>query len=534
MDEPTIEQLEAISPFIFIKNQDIKNERGLPLVFKDRQFMIDILEDMSPLQCFLKAPQIGATVLETIKAFWVAKFLEKDIIYTLPTVGDVVDMVGGKINRIIAQNPVFLDWIKDHDTIEQKMIDGRNVIYFRGTFTTKQAMMVSSQLNIHDEVDASNPEVITQYETRQQAEMGGWRWYFSHPSIVGAGIDQYWQKSDQKEWFVKCPSCEEYQFLEFPLSIDQQKQCYICKFCGEELSDDVRRKGEWRKLYPEAEFSGYHISQLICPWIPASKIIKDFKEKEPQYFHNFVLALPYADAQSKITLETIKGLLVEERQTDKRVLIGLDTGIKLRYFIGDLDGGLTIGECDSYTDLQRICDRYKDWVMVSDAGGDIIGIRDFAEKNNGKVFLCYFQQDKQSMNLINWGEGDEYGRVKVDRNRLIQMVVDEMNDKRYSLSGNLDKWWNLWLHCSHIFRTVDEDKLGNLTYVWKRNDRDDWFLALCYWRIAVDRFAENESQFEGSKNEIPEAPFRRLDGTMEGFKLTMPDTDSKSDDWRYN
>ena len=396
-------------------------------------------------------------------------------------------------------------------------------------------MMVSSQLNIHDEVDASNPKVLIQYETRQQAQMGGWRWYFSHPSIVGAGIDQYWQKSDQKEWFVLCSFCNQWQFMEWPISVNQGKGCYQCKFCGADISDDVRRKGEWRKRFPEAEYSGYHVSQLICPWIPASKIIKDFKEKEPQYFHNFVLALPYADAQSKITLDTIKNLLVPERQTTKRILIGLDTGIKLRYFIGDLEGGLEMGEVESYEDLQRICDRYKDWVMVADQGGDIIGVRQFAEQNAGRVFLCYFQQDKRSMNVINWGKLKEYGRVIADRNRLIQLVVDEMNDKRYSLMGDLDKWWNLWLHCSHIYRTITEDRVGNLMYIWQRNDRDDWFLALCYWRVAVDRFAQHESKFEGRSDvpAIPEVPSIGIDGKMSGFGLTLPDANTKRDDWRY-
>lgn len=527
--EVTPEQLEAISPYIFIKNQEIKNEQGLPLSFKDRKFMIDILEDMSPNQVILKAPQVGATVLQTIKAFWTAKYKHKDIIYTLPTVSDVVDMVGGKINRIIAQNPVMLGMIKDHDTIEQKAV-GDNIIYFRGTFTSKQAMMVSSQLNIHDEVDASNPEVITQYETRQQAQMGGWRWYFSHPSIVGNGIDSYWQKSDQKEWFVLCKFCNEWQFMEWPLSVNQEGGYYCCKFCSAVLTDDDRREGEWRKKIPQAEYSGYHISQLICPWISAEKVIKDFKEKEPQYFHNFVLALPYADSQSKITLETIQGLLSDEKPKEARILIGLDTGIKLRAFVGNLEGGLEIKEFDNYEDLQRYVDKLKDWMLMADPGGDIIGIRKFAEENQGKVFFCYFRQDKKTMDLFKWGAKEDYGMVWVDRNRMIQLVVDEMNDKRYKLFGDLNGWWSFWLHCSHIFRTVDEDRVGNLMYVWQRSDRDDFFLACVYWRVLTERFAQRDTTFAGKVDSkldlIPEAP---LTGEY-AVRLTMPEV--KKDDWR--
>lgn len=518
------EQLEACSPFIFIKNRDIKNEQGLPLSFKDRPFMIDILEDMSPLQAILKAPQIGATVLETVKSFWVARYLRKDIIYTLPTQSDVIDMAGGKINRIVAQNPIFLEWIKEHDTVEQKNVVD-NIIYYRGTFSTKQAMMVSSQLNIHDEIDASNPDVITQYETRQQAQANGWRWYFSHPSIVGAGIDQYWQKSDQKEWFITCPFCSKEQFMEWPDSVNQEKGIYCCKFCGAELSDNVRRKGRWKKRYPNAEYSGYHIPQLICPWIPATKIIKDFKEKEPQYFHNFVLALPYADAQSKVTLETIKNLLTDYREPKGRVIFGVDTGVKIRWVCGDMNGLFDMGEVDTYEDLQRVCDKHKDWIMVIDQGGDIIGSRQFQEDNQGKVFLCAFRQDKKSMQLVKWGEGEEYGWVNADRNRAIQLVVDEMNDKRIPLYGDLDKWWNLWIHFSHIFRTVDEDRQGNLMYVWQRSDRDDYVLAMVYWRIAIERFGQNESYFEGDNwlSKIDEAPYRDIKGGMPAPKVIFPE-----------
>jgi len=296
-DDITPEQMAQVSPYIFTKLYGLRNEQGIPLSFKDRAFLIDILEDRAPLQVVLKAPQIGMTVLQLVKSLWWAYFEKKDIIYTLPTESDVQEMAGGKINRIIAQNAIFLDWIKDHDTVSQKNV-GENIVYYRGTFTQKAAMMVSSQLNIHDEVDASKPEVITQYETRLQGMPGGMRWYFSHPSIVGAGIDQQWQKSDQKEWFIKC-TCGEWQFLEWPDSVDQQRQCYQCKFCQKEITDQQRRNGHWRKLVPEAEYSGYHISQLMCPWIPASKIIKDFREKDAQYFANFTLALPYADANPK-------------------------------------------------------------------------------------------------------------------------------------------------------------------------------------------------------------------------------------------
>ncbi len=118
-----------------------------------------------------------------------------------------------------------------------------------------------------------------------------------------------------------------------------------------------------------------------------------------------------------------------------------------------------------------------------------------------------------------------------------------MNDKRIPLQGTLEKWWNLWLHWQFMYRTIGEDRVGNLTYVWecdKSAHRNDYALAQCYWRVGIDRFAENQSYFEGGKNPlselIPDAPYRQEDGTMVGnaIKITMPEVNTKESDWKYH
>src|SRR3979490_130779 len=111
----TKEQLAEYDIHCFIEAYNIKNEQGLPLDWKDHMFLWDIYSDMSPLQAIMKPPQVGCTEMMLIKSFFVAKNKKKDIIYTLPTQGDVNDMAGGKVNRTVAQNPVFKSWVKEHD-----------------------------------------------------------------------------------------------------------------------------------------------------------------------------------------------------------------------------------------------------------------------------------------------------------------------------------------------------------------------------------------------------------------------------------
>lgn len=497
MKSPTLEEAATVNIHVFRRLYNIKNEQGLALEFKKHPFLWDIYEDFSPLQVILKAPQIGATVMMIVKSFWIAKNLHKDIIYTLPTASDVNDMAGGKINRLLAQNPIFLEWVNDHDTVEQKNV-GDNIIYYRGTWTSKAAMMVSSSLNIHDEVDASKPETIEQYETRLQAQKGGWRWYFSHPSVPDFGVDKYWQISDQKHWFIKCPECQWEQYLQWPESIDPERRCYQCTKCKAELSDEVRRKGRWVAKYQDREFSGYWISQLMYIEITAEKILNDFKEKTPEYFWNYVLGLPYAGGDSKLTQQALFANLTNTLDVplpDERVIIGVDTGLKLDFVLGNERLGLFYhGEADAYGTLDGFMERWKNAIVVMDAGGDLIGSRQFAERYPGRVFLAYAGEDRKTNELVRWGTQEEQTTVLYDLNRMWQLCVDEFREQRIPLQGGETDWWEYWLDWKNMSRIkVMDTKTGMYKGIkWVRGGRNHRASATLFWRVGMMKFATVE------------------------------------------
>ncbi len=506
------EQLKARSIRIFIEDEQIKNEQGLPIEFKDRRFLLDIYKDMSQFQVVLKAPQIGMTTLMVIKSLWVAKNQGKDIIYTLPTQSDVQDMASGKINRIVAQNQVFRDWVKDHDSVESKQV-GDNTIYYRGTWTSKAAMMVASQLNIHDEVDASKPDVIEQYETRLQANANGSRWYFSHPSLPDYGVDKYWQLSDQKHWFITCPHCEALQYLSWPESIDKNKRCYQCKECHVELSDDVRRQGNWYPKFKGRLFSGYWVSQLMCPWISAEKILTDFAEKTPEYFWNYVLGLPYSGGDSKLTqMHLFQNLTGHQdvAEKDERVIIGIDTGLRLDYVIGNERLGLFFqGEATDYAPLNNAMQRWPLAIAVIDAGGDFIGAQKFFEQWPGRVFKAYAGEDRKTNKIFRWGEGDDQGQVLYDLNRTWQLCVDELREHRLPLQGTEQDWWEYWLDWKNMSRIkIFDPKTNQFKGIkWVRNGRNHRASATVFWRVGMDRFSGGNVSFIGANDLTPRKGF---------------------------
>lgn len=469
---------------------------------------------MSQLQVLLKPPQIGASESQIIKTLYVAKKKGWDIIYTLPTDTDRTDMAGGKVNRIIAQNPILGTWTKDHDSVEQKGV-GDNIIYYRGTYTQKKAMMVSSDLNVHDEVDASDPLVIRDYENRLQAKADGRRWYFSHPSLANFGVDIYWQQSDKKEWFVTCPTChkdfimasEEFSWKD---CVDFERQVYVCRHCKADLPEDAIIYGEWRPT-AQGPFSGYHISQLMCPWITAAKIIEKKNDplKDEQFFYNYVLGLPYVGSENKIPSSVVaKNLTPEVNTQSERVIIGVDTGLPIHVCCMNKEGvfyheklGMPTADYDPYNRLRWMLNNWKRSIIVADQGGDLIGIRKLQAEFPGRVFLVYYRKDKKSKEMITWGEGDNYGIVVVDRNRVFQLMVEQLRDLgRVLFNGNMEDWKEFFSHFDNVYREIrvaknspgkDDPTNYGVEFMWKRNGPDHYCHTLLYAIVGMSKYAQS-------------------------------------------
>src|SRR3990167_3857768 len=234
----------------------IRNEKGDLIEFEDHPFLFDIYTDTAQYLTIMKAAQVGLSTASILKNHYDAKRYKLDIIYTLPTDTDVRTFVGGKVNRIIANNKSMLADVADKDSIEQKQV-GNSMIYFRGSWTKKAAIMVTADRLVHDEKDSSKLDIIADYQARTQHSKFKQTHTFSHPSLPETGVHADWLQSDQKHWFVTCPHCKFEQFLNWDIdnprkmSIDLEKRCFVCKRCRGILSDSIRANGFWRAKHPD-------------------------------------------------------------------------------------------------------------------------------------------------------------------------------------------------------------------------------------------------------------------------------------------
>lgn len=525
----TPEQYADNSIYGFLEYSKACNDQGQPLDWKDHAFMWDIYGDWSPTIVGLKAAQVTWSTCFSYKTLFAAKKFGADIIYSLPTADDARDFVAGKVNRLISSNPKLSEWTADKDSVEQKRV-GKNSIYYVGTWNPRAAIRIPADIYVSDETDRSKQEIVRQFKTRLQHSKLAWEWYFSNPSAPGVGVDKYWQESDQKHWFIRCEGCltDQYMTMDNIITLGPGNSIFGCKKCKKELN---RRVGKWVKRWKDKSISGYWVSLLMCPWVSANDILKKKTEMSEEQFTNFVLGQPYVGKGNVLLQNTFFANLIDQvNPQDARPIIGVDTGIDIRYVVGNKYGLFHHSECKDYSELEKLLQRWPDAIMVIDQGGDIIGPRKLREKYPHRVFLCFFRQDRKNDSIITWN--DEDNTVVADRNKLIQLVVDELTERRIPIFGSQSEWWPLWTHFSHIYRVEEyNENTGQTKFTWMRSDRDDYALATVYWRIGMDRFMDQQVLFAEPKANFGTIGMETLPNNQTFFnpKFRMPPVNGTSE-----
>lgn len=160
----------------------------------------------------------------------------------------------------------------------------------------------------------------------------------STPTIKDASrIEESWNESDQRLFFVPCPHCHAMQPLVFsPRSQfahyakgflkflhKGNKVTYIAYECGECKKDILPRdklamvrQGEWRKLRPEVtDHAGFHINRLYSPWVPWKDVAEHFlrSEKRAERYMVFV-----NKALGELYVETANITLTEDEFLARR------------------------------------------------------------------------------------------------------------------------------------------------------------------------------------------------------------------------
>lgn len=497
--------------------------------------------------------QVGLTVSEVLKSMHYAAYGKKNVIHTLQT-SDVVDgFVSPKVNPIIEYNPKIKELLRSTDSRTLKRF-GDNFVFYRGANAESQAINITGDVLCIDEYDRSNQNVVEIYRSRLDASQYKWRRYFSNPSAIGFGVDGLYNASDQRHWFVKCPKCKHRAWLEFlPLEIDGikthyvnvDKSIYACGKCHKELHDRDRILGEWVARYPDKNSHGYWFSQLMAPWKSAVEIIETQQTSSIEYFSNFVLGKAYTPTDLVVNRETILRSCKPALTAKTRVAIGVDNGAVKHWVAATPEGIFDYGKTEEWNDIERLHLMY-DATMVIDALPDFTIPKQLVQKYRGKIFINYYVPDSKNFGAVRWGQNEEFGVVKTDRTKLLDLVASEIAGAKLLFRQHPGELEGYISHWNNVFRTTVKDEKtgiekGNWTH--QQNKPDHWVHATGYMRIALSRvmggsFGSEFIEPKGATKEVVKTDYvdsygrlhtnlgEQIERSLSGVATTA--------DWRYN
>lgn len=507
---------QQLSILGFIEENQIKNERGDRLDFYNRPFLLDPLCDRSRFQCYKKAAQgIGMSTMMSIKTFYAAMFDGYSSIHTFPTDDDSREFVKTKVNKMIQGNECFQGI--QSDNVELKEI-GDRFIYYQGTISKSGALSKTADILVQDEKDRSDQQKLKDLESRTINSKFKGVWSLSNPSVDGAGVDDDWNHSDKKEWFVTCTNGHAHP-MTWPDSVDEKACVFVCSECKATLSDNDRRMGEWRATGDlNAKWSGYHMTLLFAPLISAEYVIEQWNDgRNIEYFHNFILGEPYSPGDTKIERHTILDNWTPKNIVTGNYFIGVDVGNIKHYVVGSEKGIIQIGTFTEWHKLDELLMRYPTATTVMDAMPENTMAHHYKDTHRN-FFINHFTSDKENNSFIRWGEADKKGLVFSDRSRLIDHVVNDLLEGKilYSLPSDRD-FRDYVKHCGDLRRVKEKNNMGVEKYIWDSlTGEDHYFFATLYYWIARQTFVSGVTGFVG----MPTAP-SSIVLTKDGFKNNL-------------
>lgn len=512
----------ASSNVAWILGNQFVTENKRPIEFTSHRFLIDYLADNHRHKTSKKSSQIGETVCELLDDFHLAIHKKMNVIHTLHTNDVLTGFVTPKVDPIILHNPA----ISKHMTINNKGLKQfkDNFVFFRGASAESQAINISADVLKIDEKDRSKPGVVEMFESRLDFSEYKWIREFSNPSSVGFGVDDTYNRSDQRHWFIKCHGCNHYMYIDYWQTedrnhyVDVEKAIFACGNCHKELSTADRTNGEWVAKYPSRdEIHGYWFSQMMAPWFTAAEIINKRETKSVEFFYNFVLGKAYTPSDMIVDRAAILRACAPSHVQRTQVAIGVDQDAGGQYYVAMTPQGIfDHGYVDSWDKIEHLKFMYNA-VVVCDPNPYSAIPKQMAAKYND-WYLCYFKI-LDGLSSIQWKEAEQV--VYADRTRIIDIRANEIVNARMLYREHPHQLEDIITHWGNLYRTTEEKEDGRVRSIWVKKDdkQSDYPFAEVYARIGLSQLLGGSATLvEGTST--PDTRVTNI-STNDGSKMTV-------------
>lgn len=485
----------------WLKEAKVKTNKGLPIEFGLHGFLLDYLLDNANRIVVRKPTQVGISFTTLLKILYLGYNKSLTFIYTLPTSQDAKDFVLQKLEPIIERSPALRSKVikvpfKDKAVYSSSIKRlGDSYYFFRGSYSSRRAQSIDSDVVVIDELDFQRPDVRKMYEERVEGSSSGDIIYWiGYPSLPNFGIEQLYEQSDQREWFIKCPKCGRLQTLEFPKSISFKKKKYVCKYCGAELSPKDRQVGKWIPKFPGRKIHGYSMNKLMAPWVPASRIIKAYNEEDTKHFYNYTLGLPYVDKSSGIVQSLLDNDTIDKSQEDQmkfdKVLVGIDQGNRFHMVWAKANqDSIVVQEAfdtKDYNELeQKVLSLHPDFVVI-DSAPDYHIAKKLQSNLPNICFLGILRTwsiDSKKKNYFTLQRSK--GIINIERTESLDGMVEALQSKRLLFKKTAPRLSALFSHLKNLVPDYQE-RYGILRKVWKYVGPDHFGHALNFLLVGAN------------------------------------------------
>jgi len=324
--------------------------------------------------------------------------------------------------------------------------------------------------------------------------------YISNPGIPGEGIDEIFNRSDQRYWFRKCLKCNEWTCAEltFPdcVKIRADGTGYIgCMKCGNEV---FIRDGEWIPQVKENSdyMHGYNWSQLTSARNDPAEILEDYLNPPENNLADIIklrLGRPYIAAEDRLTSAQVfsccgnDGL---EHGHPGPCAMGVDVGKTCHVIIGMRTGAethelLRMVQVQSFNDIHDLARRYNVKSAVIDIRPYEAKAREFQQKEPYRIFLCEYKENtprgtdyntKTGIVSVNRTEIFDDTHTLITREGLLTLPRRELGETKEFAK-----------QCCNAYKVLEKNERTNQKVYRYKGKNEHFRNALNYYLLAASR-----------------------------------------------
>lgn len=502
--------------------------RGTRFSFVDHEFQLTIIADTCRVLNVQKCSQIG---LSEIMARWSVSVCSMipdfSIIVTFPFSGDAADFAKTRIDPFVEQSPRLKELVNSQLNNSEIKQFGTSLMYFRGTNGKTQAISIPADGIVSDEIDRSDPHVLSQYTSRLTHSKWKIRRNFSTPTIPGFGIALEMASSLRYRNICKCCHCgrhflpDYFEHVKIPgwdgnlrtlTKATLPKTRYLeavllCPHCGKEPDLGPQyREYVCENPSDNHEAHGYFVSPFDAPKIITVPDLLKASTAYARYseFVNQNLGLPEEDASESLTIGDLN-----RAQSPPGVdfhsqfihAMGIDMGLVCHICVGrmTLEGQFVVVHRERCM-LAQLEDRKRklsaEWkvmltIMDSQPYTDTV-IR-FQRVDKNCYGAVYSNSKKLESFMIKMFEGEESSgklpihTVQINRDKAFDMLLGCIKGGEMVWASMSPEEDELFIkHCLDMRRVQVFDEHQELKWTWikTKDSQDHYHHALLYLYVA--------------------------------------------------